>query len=246
MRSKMDKFKPGEKIKTDTFTIRDTKWHFDFYPNGNIARHKGKISIFLVSENEEKVTADCEFSAGRSDHGWFRTLNFSNNEFTPVDNDYGFNAFLCHSMVLENDTRVLQTGKMEFFMKVTVKGEEKTVAKSVPPKNTLVEVVEIEMLRELSNNFEGLLRDEQFANFWIVCGEETFSCHRAVLPLDPPSLEPCSTARWTRASPGKWWWLTCPRTPSGMSSCTSTAAGSRRLTTRPWTCWRPLTGSTCQ
>jgi len=37
------------------------------------------------------------------------------------------------------------------------------------------------MLRELSNNFEGLLRDEQFANFWIVCGEETFSCHRAVL-----------------------------------------------------------------
>jgi len=66
MKVKMEKFKPGEKVKTDTFSIRDTKWHFDFYPNGNIARHKGKISIFLVSENEGKVTADCEFSAGKS------------------------------------------------------------------------------------------------------------------------------------------------------------------------------------
>lgn len=189
MKVKMEKFKPGEKIKTDTFAIRDTKWHFDFYPNGNIARHKGKISIFLVSENDGKVTADCEFMCGPtaascgvpSEQGWFRTLSFSNNEFTPVDNDYGFNAFLGHTMVVENEAKVLAAGRMEFFMKVSVKGEEKTIAKVLPPKKTLVTITEIDALRQLSENFESLRCDEQFSDFQIVCGDENFSCHRNIL-----------------------------------------------------------------
>jgi len=203
MKVKMEKFKPGEKVKTDTFSIRDTKWHFDFYPNGNIARHKGKISIFLVSENEGKVTADCEFSAGKSDHGWFRTLQFSNNEFTPVDNDYGFNAFLCHTMVFENEARVLSGGRMEFFMKVSVKGEEKTIAKVLPPKKTLVTTTEIDALRQLSDNFSNLLCDEQFSDFLIVCGEENFSCHRNVLASRSPYFRALFNSRMDEYKTGK-------------------------------------------
>jgi len=33
----------------------------------------------------------------------------------------------------------------------------------------------------MGNNFEHLLNDDQFSNFWIECSDETFSCHRAVL-----------------------------------------------------------------
>jgi len=181
MKDKMTKFQPGEFIKTGTFAIEDSKWYFIIYPNGRTLNRKGYISLGLVSDNDKKLLAKCNFKGGKSDHGWFKIIDKRSMKgaetFKKIGSYYGFQKFLSHELVMKNENRVISRGRMEFEMKVTLVEDGETN----PPANLMEETSEINRLRRLSDNFANLLWDETTSDFYIVCGGEKFPVHRIVL-----------------------------------------------------------------
>jgi len=176
MLEKMDKFYPGQSIKTDTISIMDTKWNFVIYPNGRWS--KGNILIILVPAegNNKEATVDCEFRAGKTEDGWLKVSYVRNWKFSPC-------LSLEHTTVIANKERAIRFGKMEFSMKVTFNGEGQgsTFAQANLQKETVFNSLEDEGLRELSQNFGSLLWDEKTSDFRIICGDESFPVHRLVL-----------------------------------------------------------------
>jgi len=184
MLEKMDKFEPGQSIKTDTITIMGTKWSFMIYPNGKWGV-KGNIVIVieLLSGNGKEVTADCEFKVGKTEDGWLKVSDVKRWTFRGIG--LSFQTFphftINHTEVIANKERAIRFGKMEFSMKVTLKGKGSTFTQVNLQKETVFNSMEDEGLRELSLNLASLLWDEGTSDFQIICGDESFPVHRMVL-----------------------------------------------------------------
>ena len=70
-RKKMGEFKWGEKIKSDTFQIEDTKWYLWMYPAGKATKDVGWVSVYLHQKSKKSVTVECDIVAGITEEGEF-------------------------------------------------------------------------------------------------------------------------------------------------------------------------------
>jgi len=174
MLEKMDKFIPGQSIKTDTITIMGTKWSFKIYPNGRWRKGNILIMVAPAEGNLQEATVDCEFRAGKTEHGWLKVSDVKHWKYSPC-------LSLEHTEVIANKEQVIQFGKMEFSMKLTLKGEGSTFGQVNLQNETVFNSLEDEGLRELSQSFASLLWDEETSDFLIVCGDDSFPVHRLVL-----------------------------------------------------------------
>jgi len=181
MKAKMEKFKPGEKISTDTFRIKESKWSLSIYPNGWSEQMEGNISVSLVSQNSSNVTAEAEFRVGHGDEGFFKTGFDRPFEFTRNGKGSGFSKYLSHECLLKNEGQLMSHGKIELSVTVTLSGEGKTCSEVNLQLDSALGNSKMERLCELSDNFESLLWDEKSSDFQIICDDEIFHCHRIVL-----------------------------------------------------------------
>ena len=70
-RSKMTSYRPGERIRSDSFHIGDTEWRLHLYPAGNEG-YAGWVSVYLHQESEKTVTASYELLTSKSSGGYVK------------------------------------------------------------------------------------------------------------------------------------------------------------------------------
>ena len=100
----MRAFPPGKSFESVPFMVGDTPVTIEVYPNGDVNKYKGHVSIFLRNKSNEDINVKCQF-----------ITDVQTDEFD-YETHVGFHTFLTHAQCEEafKDKDFVVTAKVEF------------------------------------------------------------------------------------------------------------------------------------
>jgi len=186
----------GEKIQTDYFTIPgdDTQWYFDLLPQGleTSKKFKGHVAIMLCSKDKvhDKVALECLVKKNNEKKSSYVNANVSEDS-VKAKKLYPHVHCVAAVGVAHNDLKnpaklLLKDDVLVLYMKITIRGEEKTITKISPIESSVNEDVE---MAELCGRMVEMWRRHELTDVVVNCGTEIFHCHRLVLAARSPVLK---------------------------------------------------------
>ena len=179
------KEKNGEKISSDGFFFwlpdgQATNWQLDLYPRGQSQRDEGDISVFLTSNNDHDVRV--HFSLSALDPSGNKIGTKVVNEYTfsktpsPAKLSYGFAPLIRSSEIQglnEQDTLTIVCEMIVYCPEVIAYDKQK----------------QEDCDADLCDDFSQLFSEAEHSDVEIICGEETFACHKSILAARSPVFE---------------------------------------------------------
>jgi len=176
----------GEYLKSEGFQIQGpgdkvSRMNVKMFPNGETAKERGFISVYLYNESDEVVTTKCTlFVVNPTTGNKIKHGNYGKSEF---NSNYGYGWPKCfHRRQLPSITK---DDILTLVFEITIVGEKETV-ELVVDRPGHVALLESYHQKQLSQDLSRLYNTKDNSDITITCGGKIFACHKIILASRSP------------------------------------------------------------